>query len=103
MGDIEESVVLMIASAIALVAARWVRLSYTLALLLLGLGLGAFSVVAEPTLSSDIILLLFLPPLIFEAAFVLRPRRLWSVGTGVGSVSSKRTNDLPHSSKGKAS
>jgi monovalent cation:H+ antiporter, CPA1 family len=36
-----------------------------------------------PTLNSEVILLLFLPPLLFEAAFVLDLRLLWSVRTGV--------------------
>ena len=83
MGEIERVVVLLIAAAVAAVVARWVRLSYTLALLLLGLGLGAFDVVPTPALSSEVILLLFLPPLLFEAAFVLDLRLLWSVRAGV--------------------
>lgn len=82
-GDIEELVVLLIAAAVVAVVARWIHLPYTLALLLLGLGLGAIPVVSAPTLSSEVILLLFLPPLLFEAAFVLDLRLLWSVRTGV--------------------
>jgi monovalent cation:H+ antiporter, CPA1 family len=80
---IVEFVGLLIASVLVAVVARWVRLSYTLALLLLGLVLGASPVLPVPTLSSDVILLLFLPPLIFEAAFVLDPRLLWNLRAGV--------------------
>ena len=82
-GGIEGLVVLLIAAAVVAVVARWIRLPYTLALLLLGLGLGAVPAISAPTLSSEIILLLFLPPLLFEASFVLDLRLLWSVRTGV--------------------
>ena len=40
-GEIESLVVLLIAAAVVAVVARWIHLPYTLALLLLGLGLGA--------------------------------------------------------------
>ena len=79
----KQLVVLLIAAAVVAVIARWIRLPYTLALLLLGLGLGALPFISAPTLNSEIILLLFLPPLLFEAAFVLDLRLLWSVRTGV--------------------
>jgi CPA1 family monovalent cation:H+ antiporter len=84
--EIERFVVLLIAASVTLVVAQWIRLSYTLALLLLGLGLGASSIVPEATLSSGVILLVFLPPLLFEAAFVLDLRRLWSVRVGVATL-----------------
>jgi CPA1 family monovalent cation:H+ antiporter len=83
LGGIEGLVVLLIAAAVVAVVARWIRLPYTLALLLLGLGLGAVPGIPVPTLNSEVILLLFLPPLLFEAAFVLDLRLLWSVRTGV--------------------
>ncbi len=82
-GGSETAVVLLIASSAAAVGARWAGLSYTLALLLLGLALGGFDVVSAPSLRSETILLLFLPPLLFEAAFVLDLRFLWTVRTGV--------------------
>jgi monovalent cation:H+ antiporter, CPA1 family len=82
-GEIEGLVILLIAAAVVAVVARWIHLPYTLALLLLGLGLGAVPAIPAPTLNSDVILLLFLPPLLFEAAFVLDLRLLWSVRTGV--------------------
>ena len=80
---IESLIILLVAAAVVAVIARWIRLPYTLALLLLGLGLGAVPLISAPTLSSEIILLLFLPPLLFEASFVLDLRRLWSVRTGI--------------------
>src|SRR4051812_44953340 len=83
MGEVESIVALMIAASVVAAFARWIRLSYTLALLLLGLGLGIFDVVSTPRLSSDVILLLFLPPLLFEAAFALDVRALWQVRAGV--------------------
>lgn len=79
----ESVVVLLTAASLAVVVAHWVRMPTTVALLLLGLGLGGLDIVAAPTLSSGTILLLFLPPLLFEAAFVLDLRLLWSVRTGV--------------------
>src|SRR3954453_22042351 len=83
LSEIEGLVVLLIAAAVAAVVARWIHLSYTLALLLLGLGLGVVPLISVRMLSSEIILLLFLPPLLFEASFVLDLRLLWSVRTGV--------------------
>jgi CPA1 family monovalent cation:H+ antiporter len=80
---IEGLVFLLIVAAVVAVVARWIHLPYTLALLLLGLVLGAVPAISAPTLSSEIILLLFLPPLLFEAAFVLDLRLLWRVRTGV--------------------
>jgi monovalent cation:H+ antiporter, CPA1 family len=77
-----EGLILLMAAVVTVIA-RWIHLPYTLALLLLGLGLGAVPLISAPTLSSEIILLLFLPPLLFEASFVLDLRRLWSVRTGI--------------------
>jgi CPA1 family monovalent cation:H+ antiporter len=82
-GEIERLVVMLIAAAVVAVVARWIHLPYTLALLLLGLGLGAVPGIATPTLNSEIILLVFLPPLLFQVAFVLDLRLLRSVATGV--------------------
>jgi CPA1 family monovalent cation:H+ antiporter len=82
-GEIEWFIVLLIAAAIVAVIARWIQLPYTLALLLLGLVLGAVPAITAPTLSSEIILLLFLPPLLFEAAFVLDLQLLWELRVGV--------------------
>jgi monovalent cation:H+ antiporter, CPA1 family len=79
---IEGLIILLIAAAVVAVVARWINLPYTLALLLLGLGLGAVPAITTPMLSSEIILLLFLPPLLFEASFVLDLRLLWNVRTG---------------------
>ena len=83
MGEVREFVVLLILAAVTSVVARWVRLSSTLALLLLGLVLGTFPMFPVPASKSDLILLLFLPPLLFEAAFVLDLRTLWDVRAGV--------------------
>jgi len=83
MEEIQRFILLLLASAIVTVAARWVRLPYTLALLLLGLTLGILNVASILSLSSDVILLLFLPPLLFEAAFVLDLDLLWTRRRGV--------------------
>lgn len=56
---------LVIATAVALVTRR-IRIPYTVALVLVGLGVG-FSHLLHPVgLSTDVILLVFLPPLLFE-------------------------------------
>jgi CPA1 family monovalent cation:H+ antiporter len=83
MGAIEGFIVLLIAATVVAVVAHWIHLPYTLALLVLGLGLGAVPTIPTPILNSDIILLLFLPPLLFEAAFIIDLRLLWNVRAGV--------------------
>jgi Na+:H+ antiporter len=77
--NVPEIVVLLIGAVLVTVIGRWVRLSYTIALLLLGLVLGALPVAPIPTLSADVILFLFLPPLIFEAVFVMDLQHLWEL------------------------
>lgn len=83
LGSIELFIALLIAAVIVAVVAHWVRLSYTLALLLFGLAIGVSSVAPVPELNSDVILLLFLPPLIFESAFALNLRLLWATRVGL--------------------
>ncbi len=60
---------LVIASLVA-IAARRVRVPYSVALVLVGLAMG-FTSVVEVRLTTDIILLVFLPPLLFEGALNL--------------------------------
>lgn len=76
-------ILLVIAAAAVAVLSRWLRLQYTLALLLFGLFLGIFGVVPQVPLTSDLILLIFLPPLLFEAAFALDLDLLWRQRRGV--------------------
>lgn len=83
MGEIQRFVLLLVAGTAVSVAARWLRVPYTLALLVLGLVLGAMEYSPVLALSSEVILLLFLPPLLFEAAFVLDLQRLWRHRLGV--------------------
>lgn len=83
MGTLELSLILLIVAAVVGVVSRHLRLPYTLALLLLGLALGATGITRPLALSSQVILLLFLPPLLFEAAFRLDLRLLWARRRGV--------------------
>jgi len=83
MDEIQRHILLLLASAVVTVVARWIRLPYTLALLFLGIALGILNVAPILMLSSDVILLLFLPPLLFEAAFVLDLNLLWLRRRGV--------------------
>ena len=64
-------VALMLVAALVAIAADRLRLPYTVALVLVGLGLGISGAFTTVTLTSDLILLVFLPPLLFEGAFNL--------------------------------
>ena len=83
--DVPTLVLLLLLASAAVVVAGWTKLSYTLVLLVFGLIVGSTSVAPQVTPSADIILLLFLPPLIFEGAYALDARTLWSVRLGVAS------------------
>ncbi|MBI2395014.1 MAG: cation:proton antiporter [Deltaproteobacteria bacterium] len=69
-------VLLAVATAVALAARRF-RFPYTVALVLAGLVLGATHAFAPPHLTKDLLYSVFLPGLLFEAAFHLEFSRFW--------------------------
>lgn len=85
--DTEPTIILLfvIASLVA-VAARRLRIPYTVSLVLVGLVLGALQLIQAPLLTRDILFMVFLPGLIFEAAFNLNfenLRRDWLAVLGL--------------------
>lgn len=71
---------LSVACLVALVSKR-VRMPYTVALVLVGIAVGFFQVLHRLEISKDVLLLVFLPPLLFEGTLAmdlesLRKRRL---------------------------
>ena len=73
--DIETAFILLfvIATAVA-IAARRVRIPYTVALVMAGLVLGALQLFPAPELTKTLLFSVFLPGLIFEAAFHIDSR-----------------------------
>lgn len=69
-------VLFSVATAVALIARR-LRVPYTVALVLAGLALGASHVFAMPPLTKQLLYAVFLPGLLFEAAFHLEFDKLW--------------------------
>lgn len=65
-----------IATGVALTA-RWLKVPYTAALVLAGLVIGAGNWVAAPHLSKDLLFAVFLPGLLFEAAFHIDSKKFW--------------------------
>ena len=72
-----------VATAVAVVTQR-VRVPYTAVLLVVGMVLGGLHVVALPHLTKDLLFALFLPGLLFEAAYHLEIGELrdnaWTIG-----------------------
>src|SRR5262245_20472876 len=64
-----------IASLVA-IAVRRTRVPYTVALVIVGLAVSALHVVAPPALTKDLLFALFLPGLVFEAAYNIHLREL---------------------------
>jgi len=65
-----------VATAVALFA-RWIRVPYTVALVIAGLGLGAAHAFEPPHLTKELLFAVFLPGLLFEAAFHLHFEKFW--------------------------
>jgi CPA1 family monovalent cation:H+ antiporter len=62
---------LLISSAVAMVT-RWVRIPYTVALVIVGLIIGPLHLLPPVNISPELILLIFLPALLFEGAWNLK-------------------------------
>lgn len=67
--NIERIELLLLIAAFVAIVARRIRLPYTVGLVLAGIGLTLFPHMAYLTLTKELIFQVFLPPLIFEAAF----------------------------------
>jgi len=83
----EPTIILLfvIASAVAITARR-LRMPYTVSLVIVGLVLGALQLIHAPQLTRDLLFMIFLPGLIFEAAFNVhfeRLRRDWFAVLGL--------------------
>lgn len=65
-----------VATAVAL-AARWLKIPYTVALVVAGLALGAVRAFDPPHLTKELLYAVFLPGLVFEAAFHLDFQKFW--------------------------
>ncbi|CAN5864419.1 hypothetical protein BH18ACI4_BH18ACI4_28340 [soil metagenome] len=68
-------VLLLIASAVAM-ATKWVPVPYTLALVIVGLAISPMHFLPAVHISPELILLIFLPALLFEAAWNLKLNEL---------------------------
>jgi Na+:H+ antiporter len=62
---------LLVSSAVAM-ATKWIRVPYTLALVIVGLVISPMQFLPAVQMSPDLILLIFLPALLFEAAWNLK-------------------------------
>ena len=69
-------VLLFAVATVVAIAARRLRVPYPVALVLAGLALGAFNIVAAPHLTQELLFTVALPGLVFEAAFNLRSDHL---------------------------
>jgi CPA1 family monovalent cation:H+ antiporter len=70
-------VVLFVVAAIVALVTRRIRVPYTVALVVVGLGLGAANVVTPIVLTKDLLFTVFLPGILFEAAFHLDADEFW--------------------------
>jgi monovalent cation:H+ antiporter, CPA1 family len=68
-------VLLMVTSAVAMTV-KWIRLPYSIALVIVGLICGVFHLLPPVEMSPELILLIFLPALLFEAAWNMDLRLL---------------------------
>ena len=70
--QVEEIIIgLLLVSAVVSLVAQRLRIPYTVGLVLVGFGLTLFSRTAVPSFTSELILVILVPPLVFEAAFLL--------------------------------
>jgi CPA1 family monovalent cation:H+ antiporter len=75
-GEIEFLFALLVAVVLLVPLARRLELPYPIFLVLGGLGLGALPGVPEIDLDPDVVLLVFVPPLVHAAGYQASPRRL---------------------------
>lgn len=78
-------VLFSVATAVA-IAARRLRVPYTVALVVAGLVLGSVDLIEAPHLTKELLYAVFLPGLLFEAAFHLEFKKFWANRIAVHSL-----------------
>ncbi|MDZ4837085.1 MAG: Na+/H+ antiporter [Candidatus Melainabacteria bacterium] len=63
-------ILILVATSVA-IAVKWIKLPYSIALVLVGLGIGQFNLLPSVHMTPELILLVFLPSLLFEASWNL--------------------------------
>jgi len=74
-----------VAAAVA-IAVRQLQVPYTVALVLTGLGLGMLNLFTPPHLTKELLFSVFLPGLLFEAAFHIEFREFWRNRLAIASL-----------------
>ena len=69
------TILLLISAAVAM-AVKWVRVPYSIALVVVGLAIGVFGLLPPVRMTPELILLVFLPALLFEASWNLDLERV---------------------------
>jgi CPA1 family monovalent cation:H+ antiporter len=69
-------VLFSIATAVA-IGARWLKIPYTVALVVTGLAIGSAHALEAPHLTKELLFAVILPGLVFEAAFHLDAQKFW--------------------------
>lgn len=69
---------LLLLSSVVAIVTKWIRLPYSIALVIVGLFIGVFHWLPVVTMTPELILLIFLPALLFEASWNLHAETLRS-------------------------
>ena len=77
MEAIQLVVVLLAVVAVVTLAAERIGIPYPILMVVGGLALGLIPAFSRIELDPELVLLLFLPPILFSAAFLTSPRELW--------------------------
>ena len=72
-------VALLIIAAFVSIVTKWLKIPYSIALVLIGLLIGQFNLLPELKMNPHLVLLVFLPPLLFDAALNLKFKELSSL------------------------
>jgi len=79
-------ILLFVVATTVAIAARRLRIPYTVALVIAGLVLGWLQVLSPPHLTKELLFALFLPGLLFEAAYHLQFRDFWRNSSAIAAL-----------------
>ncbi len=83
-----ETILILFSVAVAVaIAVRQLHVPYTVALVLTGLALGIFHLFTPPHLTKELLYSVFLPGLLFEAAFHIEFREFWRNRLAIAALS----------------